>query len=901
MKSEDWQRLKEVFNTIVDLPESERAAVLKKYDKNIRFEVEKLINANEEAEDFILEPAFVEVGFSEEDKTDFYVGKQIDSYKILEEIGQGGMGTVYLAVRSDDFEKRVALKLIKRGMDTNSVLKRFVMERQILARLEHPNIANLLDGGSTTDGLPYLVMEYVEGLPVTKFCASEDLNIEARLALFQKICTAVSFAHQNLVVHRDIKPSNILVTPDGTPKLLDFGIAKLLHPDWSLDTAEATATAFRVMTPDYASPEQILGLPITTTADVYSLGVVLYELLTGERPYKIESRSPEEIAKFVLTEEPLKPSDCGLRIAERGLKKISEDTDENQNLKTDHQEKIRNPQSAIRNLRGDLDNIILKALRKEPERRYQSVQEFAEDIRRHLEGLPVTAMADTVSYRIAKFAKRHKVGVLVSILMLLTILLATTITTWQAIVAKREQAKTQQRFNQVRKLANTILFEYHDDVAKLSGSTPLREKMVKNALEYLDNLSAENLDDKELQIELADAYEKVGNVQGNPYSANLGNQNGALESYQKALAIRQKLFSEYPSENKIKYEVGFGYNNIGDILWDKGDNEESLSNYRQGLQFFEELTQTDSQNPNYFTGMHASLNGIAHVQEQMGDAKGALETYRRGLKSAETTVGIEPTIPNRYSVAAAHLKIGDILMDVADFQSALESYNKGVMALSELVSADKDNVYWIRVLALGYNRIALVSTKLGQFAQSAEFNLKAVDKQKQIAAADPNNVQIHFDIAATYQNLGDNYLKMKKLEPAIENIQLAIKIYTETLAKNPDSSQPQAYLGGAYITYAEIFALKGNSKAALENYQNALMLLEADSIRGGQIKTLANAYQGIGGIHQKANRFPEAKIWYQKSFDIWNDLRDKGKLTSDVSTKPDEIKSLIENCDTKLK
>jgi serine/threonine protein kinase len=224
------------------------------------------------------------------------------------------MGSFYLEVKADEsFDKKVAIILIKRGMATGAVLKRFVMERKILAQLENPNIASLLDGGSTSDGLPYLVMEFVEGLPVTKFCESNHLDIFDRLELFQKICSAVSYAHQNLVVHRDLKPSNILVTKDGIPKLLDFGIAKLLHPDWSLETDEATATMFRLMTPEYASPEQIRGLPITTSSDVYSLGVVLYELLSGTRPYKIESRLPQEIAEIILTEEPLRPSDAATR------------------------------------------------------------------------------------------------------------------------------------------------------------------------------------------------------------------------------------------------------------------------------------------------------------------------------------------------------------------------------------------------------------------------------------------------------------------------------------------------------------------------------------------------------------------------------------------------------------
>jgi serine/threonine protein kinase len=251
MNRAEWQKIKEIFNEAIELPADERAKFFESYDEITVEKVKNLLKADESAEDFIVEPAFIDAGFKEE--TDFYVGKQIDDYKILKEIGAGGMGTVYLASKSgDSFDKKVAIKLIKRGMDTSSVLKRFVMERKILASLENPNIASLIDGGSTQDGLPYLVMEYIEGEPITKFCASHRFSIEERLELFRKVCAAIAYAHQNLVVHRDIKPSNILVTKDGTPKLLDFGIAKLLHPDWSLEITEATATMFRIMTPEYA-------------------------------------------------------------------------------------------------------------------------------------------------------------------------------------------------------------------------------------------------------------------------------------------------------------------------------------------------------------------------------------------------------------------------------------------------------------------------------------------------------------------------------------------------------------------------------------------------------------------------------------------------------------------------
>ena len=430
MDSTRWIKIKELFMTAFDLPDDERAAFLNTCDADLRPEVERLLRAEIDAGEFINEPAVVSLGLAEEQGLDPYIGQQIDSYKIVKEIGHGGMGTVYLASRADaSFDKQVALKLIKRGMDTNAVLKRFVMERRILAQLQHRFIANLLDGGSTPDGLPYFVMEHVEGLPITKFCDSQELSIDERLELFRKVCSAMSYAHQNLVIHRDIKPSNIMVTSDGVPKLLDFGIAKLLHPDWSLDTNEATATMFRVLTPEYASPEQMRGGSITTTSDVYSLGVVLYELLCGMRPFKLEGRMAEEAAQIVRTEEPVKPSSA---VSGRLRAPIVGNTGENPQPKTSDENKsttFRNPQSAIRNLKGDLDNIILKALAKEPERRYQSVQELSEDIRRHLAGLPVTATADSLGYRMAKFVKRHRTAVVAAGAVLLILLAATAVIT----------------------------------------------------------------------------------------------------------------------------------------------------------------------------------------------------------------------------------------------------------------------------------------------------------------------------------------------------------------------------------------------------------------------------------------------------------------------------------------
>lgn len=353
------------------------------------------------------------------------------------------------------------IKVLKRGTDTDEVRRRFHGERQILARLNHPNIAGLLDAGETKDGLPYLVMEYVAGDPITKYAQEKKLSIKERLSLFRTVCAAVRYAHQHLVIHRDLKPSNVLVTAEGEIKLLDFGIAKLLDAS----TPEVTLTLQRRMTPEYASPEQVRGESATTVSDVYSLGVLLYELLTGNRPYKLKTRSAEEIAKAIREQEPERPS-----TAARGA---SFQLAHNRNLK-----------SCATLLRGDLDNIVLKALRKEPERRYASVDQFSADIRRHLEGLPVRARKDNVGYRAAKFIKRHKVGVAAATLMMSILIAGVITTTIEARGANR-------RFNDVRQLAHSVLFDYHDAIAALPGSTAVRQRLVNDALRYLDNLSKE--------------------------------------------------------------------------------------------------------------------------------------------------------------------------------------------------------------------------------------------------------------------------------------------------------------------------------------------------------------------------------------------------------------------------
>ncbi len=398
MSPERWQQIEEIFQHALDLSVSERVSYLAEKcveDDELRSEVEKLLLQFEDASSFIETPAYsdsqagVLSSLMQFDEEDPMLGTLLGNYKIEREIGRGGMGAVYQAIRADgEFRRKVAIKIVKRGMDTDFILRRFRNERQILATLEHPYITRLLDGGTTADGRPYFVMDYIEGLPLYRYCDKNCLDINQRLRLFIKVCEAVESAHQNLVIHRDLKPSNILVSGDGTPRLLDFGIAKLLNPEMASDTLQPTATHLRMMTVDFASPEQIQGEKVTFATDIYSLGVVLFELLTGHRPYRFQNRTPHEIARAICEDQPSLPS-LAISRSDYSLPIIHVDQEA---LTLRHLAELRgeSPDNLHEKLKGNLDNITLKALRKSPEERYESIKDFRKDIQKHLEGKPLS-------------------------------------------------------------------------------------------------------------------------------------------------------------------------------------------------------------------------------------------------------------------------------------------------------------------------------------------------------------------------------------------------------------------------------------------------------------------------------------------------------------------------------
>lgn len=569
---ERWRQIEDVFQQAADLDTGARLAYLDQAcagDEALRAEVESLLESEGIGH---VAPALEQVAQSVSGVGNLE-GQRLGAYQILTSIGEGGMGTVYKAQRADgQFDQLVAIKIIRPGAASAMQSRRFVEERSLLAQLQHPFIARLIDGGDHS-GIPYLVMELVEGMRIDDYCRQWNLGVPERLALFVQVCDAVQHAHAALIVHRDLKPSNIMVTNDGVPKLLDFGIATLVAED-----RDATQTGWRMMTPDYASPEQVTGQQVTVASDVYSLGMVLYELLTGERPYKLKSYAPAEIEQAVCFTGIQPPSALVLK-----------------------ETKLR------RQLKGDLDNILLMALRKEPGRRYGSVAQFAEDIRRHLAGETVIARPDTFTYRWSKFVRRNRISLALAASLILAILIGAGLTARQGLRAQR-------RFDEVRSLANSLLNEVDPEASRLIGAVNMRKLLVEKSLTYLDRLSSEAGSDISLQKELARAYHRVADIQGHGRIESLRLFNESLASHQKALAIEEPLFARLPQDKDLRRSLAMGYSRIGDLHSRRGDAKTAETFTRKAYQL------ADRSDPNTYIDVRTSMNRALMLEGRYDEA-----------------------------------------------------------------------------------------------------------------------------------------------------------------------------------------------------------------------------------------------------------------------------------------
>ncbi|MGZ5020057.1 MAG: protein kinase domain-containing protein, partial [Chthoniobacterales bacterium] len=610
-------------------------------------------------------------------------------------------------------------------------------------------------GAVTPDSLPYFVMEYVEGDRLDEYCAERHLNIPQRLEIFRKICSAVSYAHQNLVIHRDLKPGNIRVTKEGEPKLLDFGIAKLL--DEAADVPEQTITLANVMTPEYASPEQVRGEHMTTASDVYSLGVILYELLAGEKPFRLTSRRPEEISRAITEQTPPRPSAA-----------------------ITHQ----------KSLRGDLDNIVLMAMRKEPERRYASVGQFSEDIRRHLEGLPVIARKDTWNYRSGKFIRRHKVGVVAAFLLALTLLAGILATSWEAARAEKQRALAQRRFDEVRRLARSLMFEIHDSVADLPGSTPTRQLIVNRALEYLNSL-AQEADDPSLLRELASAYVKVGNVQGNPNNSNLGDTAGALQSFQKAKRITDRLLEKDSHDAQAQRQLGVIEEKMCDVQSAMGDMPAAVANAQRSLAAFKSIAEA---NPNDVAAQQSLAISYFKTGDVLGnpnfpnsgDTAGALKHYEAALALLQS---LPPATPDDYKTrrltGLLQERIGTMLEEAGKIEDAESHYRESQTIRLELAEQHPENTDVVRDAAIAYEKMANVQTAAGHLDAALESRQRSLEIFTRLAEADPKNVLAQQSLGISYMHLADLLGTLGRRAEAIANDQRARDI----LSKSTESSE----------------------------------------------------------------------------------------------------------------
>ncbi|HYZ86111.1 MAG TPA: serine/threonine-protein kinase [Bryobacteraceae bacterium] len=818
-----WQRVKDLFDAASKLDTQARTSFLQiacKDDPGLFEEVDSLLSAGDEAGDFIEQPALKFGSNSTSDHSLFdltayeraqgtepsYIGKVVGPYRIVDEIGEGGMGKVYRAIRADDvFQRQVAIKIVKRGMDTDFIRRRFRNERQILAGLNHPNITRLLDGGTTEDGLPYFVMEYIQGLPLLEYCDDRRLNTTERLKLFIKVCSAVQYAHQNLIVHRDLKPRNILVTPEGEPKLLDFGIAKILNLDLSSQTADPTMLRFRLMTPEYASPEQARGENITVASDVYSLGVILYELLSGHRPYRLSQIPPHEVAKAICSVEPPRPS-----TAVKSIVKVPSTKDDTQTLTPEFVSANRSsaPEKLRWRLHGDLDNIVLMAMRKEPSRRYASVEQFAEDIRRHLEGKPVAARQDTFFYRTSKFLGRHAWGVIAVLLLVISMVAGVATTVYQARRADR-------RFDEVRKLANYFLFDLHDAMEKLPGSVPVREMLVRRALQYLDSLAQEASEDATLLSELAMAYQKVGDVQGSPSRPNLGSTQGALQSYLKALAIRQRLVQINKNDFESKRELAAGHYNVSSILNVAGDGKGALEHALTATNLLDDLAKQDPGNSQVQYDQAVAYQNLGNAYVIASDWPKVAECREKTLRLYEQQAARAPfDISVQRNVSTTLKQIGAVRAKLNDRSAALLTYRRALELDEKLLAQDPTNLQNRGELGVAYNGLGFVHAELNESEQAIGWYKKALDIRESMAKTDVHDARARRRLANTYQELAKVYQKTGRASEATEYFRKVVELREAVRAIDEMSADNVLDLARAYTSLAAIAQQKGHSSPA---------------------------------------------------------------------------------------
>ncbi len=879
MTPERWQQVKGVLQQVLEIPPPHRAAFLSQAcdgDESLRLEVESLL-MNEEAgaEGFLETPLWTSAVF-EAALSDSWVGRRIGAYEIVDLMGEGGMGSVYRGVRADkQYEKQVAIKVVRQGLGTAFALAQFRAERQILANLDHPYIARLLDGGTTDTGLPYLVMELVEGEPIDQYCNSRKLSIDDRLRLFLRVCSGVQYAHQHLVIHRDLKPGNIFVTAGGTPKLLDFGIAKILDPG-TPGAAEPTLNMMRMLTPEYASPEQVRGEVVTTASDVYSLGVVLFRLLTGQHPFRSQAQSPDEILRATRDTEPPRPSTAAR------WEQTAQTAGAGQEGRTFEAANEDSPEKLSKRLRGDLDNIALMALRKEPQRRYASAEHFAEDIRRHLGSLPVRARADTFRYRASKFIVRHRKGVLVAAGVAAVLVALMVGIAWEGHIARVQRMKAERRFQDVRELANSLIFDVHDSIQDLPGATAARKLIVDKGLHYLDSLEQESQGDASLRLELAAAYKRIGDVQGNEFFANLGDTSSALKSYQKALAIRKSLWSQSSQDVNGALALAELYRLISQTQQAEGGLSAALESSQAAVKLMEPIDAAHPNDPKVAYELLGDYQSVANILggdislSNMGDNEGALVYRHKQLEAAERLANLESGTPRGMgNLAIAISTMGDQLLQAGHASEALQNYLRAQPLFQDVAYHSNKGPRGKYLLGLLYERITLVQLFKGDIPAAMAAANAALRLSTELATTDPRDAQSGVTRIEDYKLVADLESRTGRDRDASTHMEKAFALMPKLVAQSPNDTEVQAMKADLNTTAGDIASRKQDYQRALKYYETSIGVLSvvasSNAKNGGAGQRLGATLNSAGRAQWGLHNLEAAEASFQKAVSLVNE------------------------------
>lgn len=712
---EELVRVEEIVTETLNAPEETRAGLIEARcgkDDALASEVRSLLKAIA-AEEQMTAVCKRELLDSAGEVLDH---KRLGPYELDRQLGRGGMGVVYLGHRADgQYEQQVAIKLIDLPATGGIFHESFRQERQILAGLQHPYITRLLDGGVTDENVVYLVMDYVDGLPIHRFCEERKLSDRQRIELFLRVCEAVQFAHENFVVHRDLKPDNILVVKDGTPRLLDFGTAKILSQSSESQDSHLTRKGFLSFTPQYASPEQVLGYPITAASDTYSLGVLLYLLLTGNPPYELKEFTTAEMLRTVCEDAPRRPS-----------------TAEGNRLD------------------GDLEAILLKALRKEPRERYLTAEHLAEDLSAYLESRPVAARRGTVRYRVGKFVRRHRLGLSAAALVAVLLTIGFGSAIWQARVANAERRKVEARSADLRQLSNSLLSELDEAIKQLPGSTKAQHLLVTRVLEHLDRMAKDAQGDRQTQLDLADAYTRLGNLQGNSYDQNLGDTPGALASIDKAITLDTPLLARNPKDSEALRALAFAQLSRSQTLFGTAPIEEAIASTRQTVATYNQLLALPGVSAHEICNAAGAYNVLGDElglsDESLSDLPGALSAFRMNIDLYNRALSSDPNLMcARKGLVLTQYKIESTEMETDPVQ-AFKDIEIGLERAAALPKQEQDAMYMVRVRGALTLDKADALVQLARYSEAEALASEIVPSFQRLVAADPQDLRALTDL-----------------------------------------------------------------------------------------------------------------------------------------------------------